>query len=61
MSQFRRQIDLIEREAGLDGLVVRPLSARLFPPTIPEKMGMDQPGENAGYSRTLHEAADSSR
>ena len=39
MSQFRRQMDLIEREAGLDGLVVRPLSARLLPPTIPEKNG----------------------
>ncbi|NMB84728.1 MAG: hypothetical protein GYA29_00575 [Methanothrix sp.] len=39
MSQFRRQMDLIEREAGLDELVVRPLSAKLLPPTIPEKMG----------------------
>jgi len=39
MSQFRRQMDLIEKEAGLDGLVVRPLSAKLLPPTIPEKMG----------------------
>lgn len=39
MSQFRRQMDLIEKEAGLDGLVVRPLSAKLLPATIPEKMG----------------------
>jgi tRNA-uridine 2-sulfurtransferase len=39
MSQFRRQMDLIEKEAGLEGLVVRPLSAKLLPPTIPEKMG----------------------
>lgn len=39
MSQFRRQMDLIEKEAGLDGLVVRPLSAKLLPPTTPEKMG----------------------
>lgn len=39
MSQFRQQMDLIEKEAGLDGLVVRPLSARLLPPTVPEKMG----------------------
>ena len=39
MSQFRRQMDLIERESGLEGLVVRPLSAKLLPPTIPEKMG----------------------
>ncbi len=39
MSQFRQQMDLIEREAGLEGLVVRPLSAKLLAPTIPEKMG----------------------
>jgi len=39
MSQFRPQMALIEREAGLEGLVVRPLSAKLLPPTIPEKMG----------------------
>ncbi len=39
MSQFRRQMEIIERESGLDGLVVRPLSARLLPPTIPEKNG----------------------
>jgi hypothetical protein len=39
MSQFRRQMDIIEREAGLEGLVVRPLSAKLIAPTIPEKNG----------------------
>jgi tRNA-specific 2-thiouridylase len=38
MSQFRRQMGLIERESGLAGLVVRPLSAKLLPPTTPEKM-----------------------
>jgi tRNA U34 2-thiouridine synthase MnmA/TrmU len=39
MSQFRRQMELIEKESGLDGLVVRPLSAKLLPSTIPERMG----------------------
>ena len=39
MSQFRQQMNLIEKEAGLDGLVIRPLSAKLLPPTIPEKVG----------------------
>ena len=39
MSQFRRQMDIIEKEAGLQGLVVRPLSAKLLAPTIPEKNG----------------------
>jgi hypothetical protein len=31
---------LIEREAGLKGLVLRPLSAKLFEPTLPEKEGV---------------------
>jgi tRNA U34 2-thiouridine synthase MnmA/TrmU len=39
MSQFRRQMDIIEREADLEGLVLRPLSAKLLTPTIPEKNG----------------------
>lgn len=39
MSQFRRQMDIIERESDLEGLVLRPLSARLLTPTIPEKNG----------------------
>ena len=39
MSQFRRQMDIIEKEAGLEGLVLRPLSAKLLTPTIPEKNG----------------------
>jgi tRNA U34 2-thiouridine synthase MnmA/TrmU len=39
MSQFRRQMNIIEREAGLEGLVLRPLSAKLLAPTIPEKNG----------------------
>ncbi|MFC1691878.1 hypothetical protein ACFL1R_00040 [Candidatus Latescibacterota bacterium] len=37
MSQRRCAMELIERKSGLMGLVLRPLSARLFPPTIPEK------------------------
>lgn len=39
MSQRRDAMRLIEREAGLEGLIVRPLSAKLLEPTIPEKMG----------------------
>ena len=39
MSQHRRTLDLIEREAGLEGKLVRPLSARLLPPTEAEKEG----------------------
>jgi tRNA U34 2-thiouridine synthase MnmA/TrmU len=39
MSQNKHTLKLIEREAGLEGYVVRPLSARLFPPSIPEQNG----------------------
>lgn len=39
MSQHRRAIETIERKAGLEGLILRPLSAKLFSETIPEKSG----------------------
>ena len=39
MSQRRNTLRLIERESGLEGLLLRPLSARHFPPTIPEQNG----------------------
>jgi len=39
MSQKLRTMRLIESEAGLEGLVVRPLSAKVLEPTIPEKEG----------------------
>ena len=37
MSQHRRALQTIEKEAGLQGLILRPLSAKLFSPTIPEQ------------------------
>ena len=40
MSQHRRAINLIEKESGLEGLILRPLSAQHFPPTIPEQEGI---------------------
>ena len=39
MSQRRDAMRIIEKEAGLDGLIVRPLSAALLEPSIPEKEG----------------------
>lgn len=39
MSQNLPALRLIEKEAGLEGLVLRPLSAKLLPPTIPEQKG----------------------
>jgi tRNA-uridine 2-sulfurtransferase len=40
MSQRRDAIYLIEKEAGLKGLILRPLSARLFEPMLAEKEGL---------------------
>lgn len=40
MSQRREAMELIEREAGLEGLILRPLSARLLAPTLPERHGL---------------------
>lgn len=40
MSQRRNAMELIEKRSELKGLIVRPLSARLFPPTIPEEQGI---------------------
>ncbi|MDP2938184.1 MAG: hypothetical protein Q8N72_02930, partial [Candidatus Omnitrophota bacterium] len=39
MSQKLNTMKLIEREAGLEGLVLRPLSAKVLEQTIPEKQG----------------------
>jgi tRNA U34 2-thiouridine synthase MnmA/TrmU len=39
MSQKRHQFKLIERESGLEGLVLRPLSAGRLEETVAEKMG----------------------
>ncbi|NOY65002.1 MAG: hypothetical protein GXO97_06385 [Nitrospirae bacterium] len=40
MSQRRECFPMIDREAGVEGLVLRPLSAKLLPPTIPEQKGL---------------------
>ena len=39
MSQHKQALMIIEKESGLEGLVLRPLSAKLLPETIPEKEG----------------------
>ncbi len=39
MSQHRRQLKLIEKETELCGFILRPLSAKLLPETLPEKKG----------------------
>ena len=40
MSQRRDSMNLIERESGLEGYLLRPLCAKLLPETIPEKEGI---------------------
>ena len=39
-SQKRVALSLVERESGLEGRLLRPLSARLLAPTIPECQGL---------------------
>lgn len=39
MSQKLKTMALIEKESGLEGLVLRPLSAKALSPTIPQKNG----------------------
>lgn len=54
MSQHKRQLKLVEKRSGLDGRLLRPLSARLLEPTIPETEGIvnrDHLYEFSGRSR----------
>src|SRR5512142_2057338 len=39
-SQRRDTLRIIERESGLEGRLLRPLSAKLLPPTVPEQEGL---------------------
>ena len=40
MSQMRRPLELIEAESDLEGVLLRPLSAQLLEPTLPEVLGV---------------------
>ena len=39
MSQRKKALEIIEKEAGVEGFLLRPLSAKLLPITIPEEKG----------------------
>ena len=39
-SQRKGAMRIIEQEAGVEGILLRPLSAKLLPPTIPEESGL---------------------
>ncbi|MGC9017635.1 MAG: tRNA 4-thiouridine(8) synthase ThiI [Caldimicrobium sp.] len=40
MSQNKMAMEIIEKEAGVEGLLLRPLSAKLLKETLPEKKGL---------------------
>lgn len=40
MSQRKKAMKLIDKESNLEGLILRPLSAKFFKPTKPEKEGL---------------------
>lgn len=40
MSQMRRPLEIIEAESDLEGVLLRPLSAQLLAPTLPELLGV---------------------
>jgi hypothetical protein len=50
MSQNARTLALIEREAGLSGRILRPLSAKVLPETEYEKMGIVNREKLGGFS-----------
>ncbi len=54
MSQTRPSLRYVEKHSGMDGYILRPLSARRLPETIPEKEGWvdrERLGDLAGRSR----------
>ena len=50
MSQRRDTLSVIERDADLKGMILRPLSAALLPPTKPEQDGLVQRDRLLGIS-----------
>jgi tRNA-uridine 2-sulfurtransferase len=50
MSQNRGALTVIDKESGIEGFIVRPLSAKLLPVTIPEEKGWIKRDEMMGFS-----------
>jgi tRNA-specific 2-thiouridylase len=50
MSQNIRALSMVECESGLQGLVLRPLSAKRLQPTVPEKRGWIDREKMLGFS-----------
>ncbi len=49
-SQHKQALGIVERESGLEGLILRPLSAKYLPPTLPEEMGWINRESLLGFS-----------
>ena len=60
MSQRRDTLQVIERDADMRGLILRPLSATLLPPTKAELDGTDRPGKAPRHQRPFAERSSSS-
>ena len=50
MSQNRKALDLVASESGYDGFILRPLSAKCLPITIPEEEGWVERDKLKGFS-----------
>jgi len=50
MSQRRDAMRLIEKESGVEGILLRPLSAKFFPVTVPEERGWVDREKLLGFS-----------
>ncbi len=50
MSQRRDTMRIVERDSGLEGRLLRPLSAKLLPETLPERKGWVDRGRLFGFS-----------
>jgi tRNA-specific 2-thiouridylase len=50
MSQNIKSLSMVECESGLQGLLLRPLSAKRLPPTIPEEKGWVRREKLMGFS-----------
>jgi tRNA U34 2-thiouridine synthase MnmA/TrmU len=50
MTQHRGTLRLIEKESGLEGVLLRPLSAKLLEPTVPEREGWVDRAKLYGFS-----------
>ena len=50
MSQYRRALEIIDREAGMTGYILRPLSASHLKPTVPELEGWVDREKRLGIS-----------